>query len=57
MKTVHIVVEDGFIVDAFADFEVDVIVYDLDCPDPKQKAQVEAEVTKLRKKFNEVEIY
>ncbi len=57
MKTIHIVVEDGFIVDAFADFEVDVIVYDLDCPDPEQKVHVENEVTKLRKTFNKVEVY
>lgn len=56
-KTIHIVVEDGFIEAAFADFDVDVVVYDLDCQDPEEKAHIEEEVAKLRRRLDEVEIY
>ena len=55
-NTVHIVIEDGCVIDAFADTEVDVIVYDLDCQDPDMKAEVEASVAALRTNMKEVEI-
>ena len=47
-KTVHIVIKDGMIQDAFADTEVDLIVYDLDTQDPEMLAEVEASVEALR---------
>ena len=55
-KTVHIVIEDGCVIDAFADTDIDVIVYDLDCQDPDMKAEVEASVTALKANIQEVEI-
>ena len=55
-KTVHIVIEDGCVVDAYADCDVDVVVYDLDCQDPDMKAEVEASVAALRHNYDEVEI-
>jgi hypothetical protein len=55
-KTVHIVVEDGFIEDAFADFDVDVVVYDLDCPDPEQKEVVKQAITAAKAGCKEIEI-
>ena len=55
-KTVHIVIEGGCVVEAFADCEVDVIVYDLDTDDPDMRAEVEASVEALRNNVNEVEI-
>ena len=55
-KTVHIVIEGGCVVDAFADTDVDVIVYDLDTQDPDMKAEVEASVAALRTTYDEVEI-
>lgn len=55
-KTVHIVIENGCVIDAFADTDVDVIVYDLDCDDPDMRAEVEASVAALRTNKQEVEI-
>ena len=55
-KTVHIVIEKGCVIDAFADTDVDVIVYDLDCDDPDMRAEVEASVAALRTNKQEVEI-
>lgn len=55
-KTVHIVIENGCVIDAFADTDVDVVVYDLDCPDPEMKAEVQAAVDALATNYDEVEI-
>ena len=55
-KTVHIVIENGCVIDAFADTDVGVIVYDLDCDDPDMKAEVEASVAALKTNIQEVEI-
>ena len=55
-KTVHIVIVGGCVLDAFADTDIDVIVYDLDCPDPDMRAEVEASVAALRTNMKEVEI-
>lgn len=47
-KTVHIVIEGGIVVDAFADCDVDVVVYDLDCKDdPEMYEEVSASVAQL----------
>lgn len=37
-KTVHIVIQNGCVIDAFTDANVDVIVYDLDTQDPEMLA-------------------
>ncbi len=55
--TVHIVIEGGCVIDAYADCDVDVVVYDLDCPDGDMKEELERRVEELPKFFNEVEIY
>lgn len=55
-KTVHIVIEGGCVVDAYADTDVDVVVYDLDTDDPEMKAEVEHSVSQLAAMYNEVEI-
>lgn len=46
--TVHIVVYSGFVEEAFADFDVDVVVYDLDCQDPEQKELLKQEIEKAK---------
>ena len=56
---VHIVIRNGTVEEAYCevDCEVDVIVYDLDCPDGDMKEELERSVADLPKVFNEVEIY
>ena len=54
--TVHIVIKDGIVQDAFADTDVDVVVYDLDTQDPDMLAEVEASVAQLADFAHEVEI-
>lgn len=55
-KTVHIVIQNGCVIEAFADADVDVVVYDLDCQDPEMLAEVEASVEALKSNLDEVEI-
>jgi hypothetical protein len=54
---VHIVLRNGIIEEAYAECDVDIIVYDLDCPDGDMKKELERRVAELPKVFNEVEIY
>lgn len=54
--TVHVVVRAGFVEEVFADFDVDVVVYDLDCQDTEQKELIEQEITKVKMSCKEVEI-
>ena len=54
---VHIVIRNGIIEEAYAECDVDIIVYDLDCPDGDMKEELERRVAELPKVFNEVEIY
>ena len=55
---VHIVIRGGIVEEAYCeDCEIDVIVYDLDCPDGDMKEELEKRVAELPKFFNEVEIY
>lgn len=54
---VHIVIRNGIIEEAYAECDVDIIVYDLDCPDGDMKEELERRVEELPKFFNEVEIY
>lgn len=55
-KTVHIVIKDGCVIDAYANSDVDVIVYDLDTQDSDMLAEVEASVAQLADFAHEVEI-
>lgn len=57
MKTVHIVIQNGCVVEAYANTDVDVVVYDLDTKDPDMKAEVEKSVAQLADFAHEVEIY
>jgi hypothetical protein len=54
---VHIVIRNGVVEEAYAECDVDIIVYDLDCPDGDMKEELEKRVAELPKFFNEVEIY
>lgn len=56
-KSVHIVIENGCVVEAFADegLDVDLIVYDLDTQDTAMRAEVEASIEALKQK-PEIEI-
>jgi hypothetical protein len=54
---VHIVVRNGIVEEAYAECDVDIIIYDLDCPDGDMKEELEKRVAELPKFFNEVEIY
>ena len=56
-KTVHIVIEGGCVIDAYADCDVDVVVYDLDTQDPDMKDELEKTVAQLADFAHEVEIY
>ncbi len=55
-KTVHIVIEGGCVIDAYADCDVDVVVYDLDTQDPEMKDEIEKAVAQLPDFAHEVEI-
>jgi hypothetical protein len=54
--TVHIVIRNGIVEEAYADCDVDVVVYDLDCPDGDMKEEVERAVAQLPDFAHEVEI-
>lgn len=57
-KSVHIIIEGGCVVEAFADtgVDVDVIVYDLDTQDPEMRAEVEASIKALKTNAEEIDI-
>lgn len=57
-KSVHIIIEGGCVVEAFADegVDVDVIVYDLDTQDPDMRAEVEESIAALKQNTTEVDI-
>ena len=54
--SVHIVIKDGMVFDAFSDTEVDVIVYDLDTEDPDLRAEVQRTVDALMRNTQQIEI-
>lgn len=54
--TVHIVIKNGSVEEAYADCDVDLVVYDLDCPDDEIKKEIEKRVEELHC-YNEVEIF
>ena len=47
-KTVHIVIEDGFITDAYSDSDIDVVIYDLDCQGQEERDCVLKELDKVK---------
>ena len=55
-KTVHIVIQGGCVIEAYADTDVDVVVYDLDTQDPEMLDEVEKAVAQLPDFAHEVEI-
>jgi hypothetical protein len=55
-KTVHIVIKGGCVIDAYADTDVEVVVYDLDTQDPEMLGEVEKSVAQLPDFAHEVEI-
>lgn len=55
-KTVHIVIEGGCVIEAYADTDIDVVVYDLDTQDLKMKDEIEKAVAQLPDFAHEVEI-
>ena len=58
-KTVHIIIKDGMVYDAFANIDVSLIVYDLDTDDPEMRAEVQRAVDALTKSKDnhEIEIF
>lgn len=57
-KTVHIIIKDGMVYDAYADANVDIIVYNLDTEDSDMQAEVKRAVDALTrdKENHEIEI-
>ncbi len=53
---VHIVIRGGIVEEAYADCDVDVVVYDLDCQDSDMKEEIERAVAQLPDFAHEVEI-
>ena len=56
-KTVHIVIEGGCVIEAYANCDIDVVVYDLDTTDPDMKAEIEESVAQLATNYDEIEIF
>lgn len=55
-NTVHIVLENGVIWEAYGEGDVEIVVYDLDTDDPETKAKVERELLLIRAKAENHEI-
>ena len=57
--TVHVVLKDGVIWEAYGEDDVELVVYDLDTDDPEMKAEVERELSAVRSKAenHEIEIF
>ena len=58
-STVHVVLKDGVIWEAYGEGDVELVVYDLDTDDPEMKAEVERELSAVRSKVenHEIEIF
>ena len=58
-NTVHVVLKDGVIWEAFGEGDVELVVYDLDTDDSEMKAEVERELSAVRAKAenHEIEIF
>lgn len=58
MTTVHIVVQNGLIESAFClDPNTEVVIYDLDCQDPEERAYIEGQIANLRDTTAEIDIF
>lgn len=55
-KTVHIIVRGGFVEEAWADCDVDVVVYDLDTNDSDMREEIEKAIANLPDIAHEVEV-
>jgi hypothetical protein len=55
-KTVHIIVKDGFVETAYANFDVDVVIYDLDSTEPAMIENVEQAIEDIKANCNEIEV-
>ena len=57
--TVHIIIKNGIVEEAYADFGLncDVVVYDLDCPDGDMKEEVERTIAQLPDFAHEVDVW
>jgi hypothetical protein len=58
-NTVHVVLKNGVIWEAYGEGDVEIVVYDLDTDDPDMKAKVERELSAVRAKAenHEIEIF
>ena len=58
-NTVHVVLKNGVIWEAYGEGDVAIVVYDLDTDDPEMKAEVERELSVVRAKAenHEIEIF
>ena len=57
--SVHIIIKNGIVEEAYADFGLncDVVVYDLDCPDGDMKEEVERNIAQLPDFAHEVDVW
>lgn len=55
-KTVHIIVKDGFVETAYANFDVDVVIYDLNSTEPAMIESVEQAIEDIKANCNEIEV-
>ena len=58
-NTVHVVLKDGIVWEAYGEGDTELIVYDLDTDDPEMKAEIERELSAVRAKAenHELEIF
>ena len=58
-NTVHVVLKDGIIWEAYGEGDTELIVYDLDTDDPEMKAEIEKTLSAVRAKAenHELEIF
>lgn len=58
-NTVHVVLKDGLIWEAYGEGDTELIVYDLDTDDPEMKAEIEKTLSAVRAKAenHELEIF
>ena len=58
MTTVYLVVENGFVSEAYAtDKNVDVVILDRDTQDEKMLESVDKEIANVRKKYTEIDVF
>ena len=58
-NTVHVVLKDGIVWEAYGEGDTELIVYDLDTDDPEMKAEIEKTLSAVRAKAenHELEIF